>query len=305
MALVRPRSGDQRGHLLLLPDLPVDEPLDVRMIGVADHHLRRAARGAAGLDGAGSSVADSEEAHQSRRFAAARERLALAAERGEVRAGARAVFEYPGLADPEIHDSALVHQVVVDRLDEAGVGLRTLVGRSGSGRLSGLVIDVEMALGGAVDAVGPVKAGVEPLGGVRRRALRREHMAHLVEIGARVSFGGEMAAFPSPVGPCAGEPVEDLPGRCLAAVALVLRQLGESLLVGDRAPEEFGNALLAHLPEPRRNAGLPEIFLGHDVARHLAPAFGRLHPFQMEDDRAVRIADLGLREREGHAVIGP
>src|SRR3546814_20799094 len=33
-------AGDQRGHLLLLNHLPVDELLDVRMVDVADPHLR-------------------------------------------------------------------------------------------------------------------------------------------------------------------------------------------------------------------------------------------------------------------------
>ena len=43
---------DQRPRLLLFLDLAVDEIDDVRMVGVEDHHLRRAARLAARLDDA-------------------------------------------------------------------------------------------------------------------------------------------------------------------------------------------------------------------------------------------------------------
>ena len=57
-------SRDEGRHLLLLPNLPVDELLDVGMVHVADDHLGGAARGAAGLDGAGRPVADLEKAHQ-------------------------------------------------------------------------------------------------------------------------------------------------------------------------------------------------------------------------------------------------
>ena len=81
-------AGHQRGDLLFLDHLPVDELLDVRMVDIDDHHLGRAARGAARLDGARRPVADLEEAHQPRRFAAARQRFVLTAQRGEIGAGA-------------------------------------------------------------------------------------------------------------------------------------------------------------------------------------------------------------------------
>ena len=55
--------------------------------------------------------------------AAAGKRFAFAAQIGEVRAGARAIFEEARLADPEIHDAAFADEVVVDRLDEAGMAL--------------------------------------------------------------------------------------------------------------------------------------------------------------------------------------
>ena len=126
--LVELGAGDQGCDLLLLLHLPVDIGLDIRVIGVDHHHLGGAAGGAARLDRARGAVADLEEAHQAARAAAARQLFAFAAQAGEVRAGAGAVFEQPRLAHPQVHDAALVDEVVIDALDEAGVRLRMLVG---------------------------------------------------------------------------------------------------------------------------------------------------------------------------------
>ena len=210
MLLVDLGAGDEVGDLLLLDHLPVDELLDVGMIDVEDHHLGGAARGAARLDRARGAVADLEEAHQAGRLAAAGELFAFAAQLREIRAGAGAVFEQARLAHPQIHDAALVDEVVGDRLDEAGMRLRMLVGGGRLHELAGLVVDVEMALARAVDAIGPMQAGVEPLRRVRRHHLHRQHVAVLVEEGLRVGLGGEIAALPAPIGPGAGEPVEHL-----------------------------------------------------------------------------------------------
>jgi hypothetical protein len=49
-------------------------------------------------------------------------------------------------------------------------------------------VDIEVALAGTVDAVGPVQAGVEPLRGVRRDALGGQHVGQLVIEGERVFF---------------------------------------------------------------------------------------------------------------------
>ena len=123
------RAGGERRDLLLLVHLPVDEGFDVGVIGVDDDHLRRPPRGAARLDRARRAVADLEERHEPRRAAPARELLVLAAQGGKIRAGAGAVFEQARLAHPQVHDPALVDEIVGDRLDEAGVRLGMLVGR--------------------------------------------------------------------------------------------------------------------------------------------------------------------------------
>ncbi len=298
------RAGHQRGDLLLLDHLPVDIGLDVRMVGVDHHHLGGAARRAARLDGAGGAVADLQEAHQAGGAAAAGEFLTLAAQVGEVRAGARAVLEQARLAHPQVHDAALVDEVVGDRLDEAGMRLGMLVGRLRLGQLAGLEIDVVVALAGAVDAIGPVQAGVEPLRRVRRHHLAGEHEAQLVEEGLGIGLLVEVAALPAPVGPGAGEAVEDLLRGGLADPALLLGQLLQRLVVGRRAPQPRRNGILLDALQPRRHAGLAEILLREDVGGHLAPGIRNLDALQAEDDRAVGIANLRGRRAEGDALIG-
>src|SRR5206468_10929295 len=110
----------------------------------------RAARGAAALDRAGGAVADLEKTHQAGRAAAAGKLFAFAAQAREVGAGAGAVFEQARLTHPEVHDAALVDEVVTHALDEAGVRLRMFVSRLRLGQLPRERIDVIMALAGAI-----------------------------------------------------------------------------------------------------------------------------------------------------------
>ena len=297
-------AGDEGGDLLLLDHLPVDELLDVGMIGVDDHHLGGAPRGAARLDGAGGAVADLEEAHQAGGLAAAGETLAFAAQAREVRAGAGAVFEQARLAHPQIHDPAFVDEIVVDRLDEAGVRLRMLVGRLRLDQLAGLEVDVEMALARAVDAVGPMQPGVEPLRRVRCRHLHRQHVDVLVEERAGVLFRIEIAALPAPIGPGAGEPLEHLLRRLLADAALLLRQRRQRRLVGNRAPQPGGNGLFLDLLEPRGHAGLAEVLLRQHVGGDLRPVLGNFDVVGVEHHRAVGIADLARGEPERDVRVG-
>ena len=94
-----------------------------------------------------------------------------------------------------------------------------------------------MALAGAVDAIGPVQAGVEPLRRIGRDALGGQHVAELVHEGARVVLGLEVAALPAPVGPGAGQTVEHVGGTALAGVTLFLGQCGKRILVSNRTPQ--------------------------------------------------------------------
>ena len=297
-------AGDQRGDLLLFLDLPVDEGLDVGMVDVDDHHLGGAPRRAARLDRAGGAVADLEEAHQAGRAAAARQLLVLAAQAGEIRAGAGAVFEQARLAHPQIHDAALVDEVVGDRLDEAGVRLRVLVGRLGLGQLAALVVDVIMALPRPIDAVGPMQAGVEPLRRIGRGHLSRQHEARLVEIGLGVVFRVEIAALPAPIGPGAGEPVEHLLGRGLRAIALGLGQRFQRFRIGNRPPQKRRRAVLFHPLQARRHAGLAEILLRQHVGGDLAPAGRHFEFVEREHHRTVGVADLALGRLERDRRVG-
>ena len=275
-------TGDEGGHLLLFDHLPVDELLDVGMIEIEDDHLGGPAGGAARLDGAGGPVADLEEAHQAARFAAAGKRFAVAAQGGEVGAGAAAVLEDAGLAHPQVHDAAVVDQVVGYRLDEAGVRRGPLVSRGGAHHLAAVGFDVAMSLRRAFDAVGPVQAGVEPLRRVGRGQLRRQHVAGFVEEGPGVGLAGEVAAPPTPVGPASGQAAKNLPGVCLLFRARIIGKRPAALQPDRHA--RLGNAfgLSGH-------AGLAEVLLSQDVHGDLRPSFRRQQLFHLEDDRAVRI----------------
>ena len=297
-------AGGERGDLLLLLYLPVDVGFDVGVVDVDHHHFRRAPGGAARLDRARRAVADLEEGHQARGAAAAGKLLVLAAKGREVRAGAGAVLEEARLAHPQVHDAALVDKVVADRLDEAGVRLGMLVGRLGLDELAGLEVDVIVALARPVDAIGPVEAGIEPLRGVGRGDLARQHEAHLVVIGAGVLVAVEHAGLPAPIGPGAGEPIEHLLRRGFRAGPLGLGQRLERLLVGDRSPQEGRDVHFLDPLQPRGHARLAEIFLREHVGGHLAPGGRNLDPVEREDDRPVGIANLAPCHGEGDPVVG-
>src|SRR5262249_58069492 len=121
-----------------------------------------------------------------------------------------AVLKETRLADPEVHDAAFAHQIVGDALDEAGMRLRPFVGRGGGIGAAVLMVDVPMPLAWAVDAIGPMQAGVEPLRRIECADLRRQHEAELVVEGEGVLLAVEVAALPSPVGPGAGHAMEHL-----------------------------------------------------------------------------------------------
>ena len=170
--------------------------------------------------------------------------------------------------------------------------LRMFVSGRGLGQLAGFEVDIEVALRGAVDAIGPVQAGVEPLRRVRRAHLQRQHGADFVEENLRVVFGIEIAALPAPIGPGAGEAIEDLLGGGFADHAFGFGQQHHRFVVGDRAPQERGNGILFHLLQARGHAGLAEILLRQNVGGHLRPEFRNLDIVEPEHHRAVRILDL-------------
>ncbi|MNV19016.1 hypothetical protein D3C71_1098590 [compost metagenome] len=291
-------AGHESSNLLLLVHLPVDIGFDIGMVGINNHHLGGAAGGAAGLDGAGCAIADLEEAHQAGGAAAAGKLFAFAAQIGEVGAGAGTIFEQARFTYPQVHDAAFVDEVVFDGLDEAGMRLRMFVSGFGLGQLAGEGIDIEMALAGAINAIGPVQAGVEPLRGVRRNALGGEHIGKLVAEGEGIFFGREIFALPAPIGPGAGQTVENLTRIGLGAETFGFRNVLQRLFIGNGAPQEGRNVVFLDLLQELRHAGLAEIFLRQNVGGNLGKLRGNVDVSQTEHDRSIRVLDFtdGLAE---------
>ena len=150
------------------------------MVDVNDDHLGCAAGRSTGLDGPGGAVPDLEEAHQPGGLSTPGERFAFTPDAREVRSCACAHLEQTSLTDPEIHDAAGIHQVVVDAHDETCVGCRSAVRIGGLDVLAGLRVDVPEALCDTFDAVAVVEACIEPLRRIRCRHLMEEHVGDLV-----------------------------------------------------------------------------------------------------------------------------
>src|SRR5260370_36059194 len=114
--------------------------------------------------------------------------------------------------------------------------LRVLIGALGGAHGAGMVIDEVMALRRAVDSVGPMQPGVEPLRRVGRADLASEHYPDLVVEGACGLLAVEITALPAPIAPGSSHAVEDLPGAGFAAIAGVFGQARHTGGVGGTAP---------------------------------------------------------------------
>ena len=208
-------------------------------------HLGGASGLAARLDDRGDGVIHPHEADRPRRLAAAGELLLAGAERGEVGAGARAELEEHRLAGRQPHDA---FHVVADALDEAGRGLRVLVGaRRPRVTVAGLLVPSPV-VGRAVDPVAVEQPDVEPDRRVERAVLVQAEGRQLVVEPLGVLVGGEVAVFLAPVGDRPGHAVDQLADRVLA---LTVR----------RAAVAAGDVPV-------------EVLAGHHVGRQLAPAPG-------------------------------
>ena len=268
---------DHRRDLEFLAHLPGDERLDVGVVGVEADHLGGASGRAAGFDRPRGTVADAEKAHEAGTLAAAGEWLILAPEGGEIRSRARAVLEKPRLAGPEVHDAAFADEVVLDGLDEAGVGLGMGIGIIGEFRFAGGGVIDPVPLGRAGNAVCPVEAGIEPLGAVGGGNLMQEHVGQLVVEGLGVLGGIEVVVGLAPVLPAPGKAMDDLADG------------------GFRSGDGVASRV-----EPRRavrralgDAGSSEILAHHDVGGELGPLGGNLHIVHLEHDGPVGVGDSG------------
>ncbi len=167
-----------------------------------------------------------------------------------------------------------------------------LVRRRSPGHPPRLRIHVIVPLRRPLDAVGPVQAGVEPLRAVGRRHLGGEHVAVLVVESPGVVLAAEVAAFPAPVGPAAGQSAEDLAGVGLLAGAGVARG-------GPASLEPLRHPSLRHPFQLGRDPGPAEVLLGQNIHRHLRPVLRCTQILHLEDGGAVRVDDPRGAGNEG------
>ncbi len=83
------------------------------MVKVKTHHFSGTPGGSARFDSSGSAVANFQKAHQARRSSSARKLFAFAPDAGEVGSYARTIFEYTGFAHPQVHNTAIVYQIII------------------------------------------------------------------------------------------------------------------------------------------------------------------------------------------------
>ena len=175
---------DQRPRLLLFFDLAIDELENVGMLGIENHHLRRAARLAARLDHAGKCVEALHERDRARCGAAAGEKLLRRSDRRQIAAGTRTEFEQHALGLGERQDR--FHRVV-DGIDEARRALRRLL-----------------------------ETAVEPHRTVERRLLVDEQIFEIVAERLQRCIRGEILLLARPVGNRADDAADQLFDRVLA-----------------------------------------------------------------------------------------
>ncbi len=253
------------------------------MVGIEYDHLGGPAGGSAGLHRRGRTVGDLQKGEQPGGNAAAGEVFVGGPDFGEIGARARTVLEEPGFPGDEIHDAALVHQIVLDIQDEAGVGLGAGIGRTGFDHLVGKGVHVIMTLGGPLYAVDRVQARIEPLGAVGRGDLVGEHIEKFFIENLFVLGAVEITRLSSPKTPGIGQAVKNLPGIVLGS-----RPAAGSGKDGLR----FWQVLRPGKFRLSADSGLSKVFLGDYVGGYLAPEGGNDHVVHMENDLPVGIAYL-------------
>src|SRR5580700_2175388 len=111
------RTNDKVRNFAFLANLPVNELLDVRMIGVEHDHFSRAPRRAAGLNRTGGAIEDLEKRHESARRPAAREFFTGRSKFREICSATATAFKNARFADNAVEDAALVNEIVFDAED--------------------------------------------------------------------------------------------------------------------------------------------------------------------------------------------
>ena len=176
-----------------------------------------------------------------------------------------AVFEDPGFADPEIHDPAIIHQVVRDAEDETRMRLTSFIRRCRPFQFSVRRVYEIMPLRLAGDAIALVQTGVEPLGGIGNACLVEDTVYEFFIKDLSV-FGSSEIAIPfPPYLPAIGHTMGYLSDRGLSSQRTV--RLG--------------------------NAGFAEIFLGQYICSNLTPPRRHFHIVHLEHHFPAGVADHG------------
>src|SRR6185437_5043474 len=209
-------GGYKRSNLFFLFHLPVDELHDLGMIQVETDHLGGTARSSTGFDGAGSTVADLQKAHEAAGCATAAELLAFPANMREIGAYTGTVFKDPGFSYPKIHEPTVVDKVVFHAEDKTCMGLRAFVGRSGFFQLVVDRIDEVVALRLTRDTVALVEARIEPLRRIGYAGLVEDTIYQFIIKHPGIIFRSKISVSFAPDPPAIGHPVGDLFYRGLA-----------------------------------------------------------------------------------------
>ncbi len=118
------RADHEIGYLAFLPNLPIDELFDIRMIRIENNHFCCATRCAARFNGAGSAIENLEKRHEAARRAAARKLFTGGAKLGKVSTRSGATLKNARFTDDAIENAAFVDEIVVNAKDIARRDLR-------------------------------------------------------------------------------------------------------------------------------------------------------------------------------------
>ncbi len=128
--IVRISSSNQSSYLALLCAFPFDEFHGIWVIQIQADHLGRTTSSSATLDCTRRTISNLQETHQTRTRSTTTQLLTRSTNLAEVSSYTRTVFEDTRFTNPQIHDTTLVYQIIVNRQNETSMWLRTLVSRS-------------------------------------------------------------------------------------------------------------------------------------------------------------------------------
>ena len=180
MSLIQLGTSDQRGNLLLLFHLPVNKLFNIWMINIQANHLRGTSSGSTRLNRTRRSVTNSQEAHQAAALTAAAQLLSFRPNLTKISSNPRAILKDSCLSGPEVHDSALINQIILHTQNKASMRLWPLISVTRLLKLLGLRIKVIVPLSRTCDPISKVHPSVKPLRRVRSRNLLGKHMHQFI-----------------------------------------------------------------------------------------------------------------------------